>query len=196
MKPDIARCGLGDEASISRTRLCYSAVMNTANPCVTQAVKMLENLDRWLTKAEEFAKSKSFDVNVLLGARLAPDQYALSRQVQAACDAAKFMAARLGGQPSPAHPDTETTMAELHARVGAVTEFMKGIEAGAYEGASARVVPLPFVPGKGMKGDDYLMELSLPNFYFHVSMAYAILRHNGVPLGKIDYIGSLTMLDV
>lgn len=78
-----------------------------------------EPVDRWLTKAEEFAKSKSFDVNVLLGARLAPDQYALSRQVQAACDAAKFMAARLGGQPSPAHPSTETTMAELHARASA-----------------------------------------------------------------------------
>lgn len=157
---------------------------------------MLENLDRWLVKAEEHAKAKPFDVSVLLAARLAPDQYSLTRQVQAACDAAKFMAARLGGQTPPAHPDTEATMAELHTRIQAVLTYVKGIEGGAYEGASARVVPLPFMPGKGMKGDDYLMELSLPNFYFHVSMAYAILRHNGVPLGKTDYIGSLTMLDV
>ncbi|MEO7328712.1 MAG: DUF1993 domain-containing protein [Minicystis sp.] len=169
--------------------------MITTNPCVVQVVKMLENLDRWLTRAEEFAKTKSFDANVLLGARLAPDQYTLTRQVQAACDAAKTMAARLSGQAPPAHPDTEATMAELHARLQTVIAYVKSVEAAAYEGAEARVVPLPFMPGKGMKGDDYLVELALPNFYFHVSMAYAILRNNGVTLGKTDFIGSLKLID-
>lgn len=170
--------------------------MTPATTCVAQVVKMLGNLDHWLVAAEEHAKKKAFDPGVLLVARLAPDQYPLTRQVQAACDAAKFLAARLSGRTPPAHPDTETTMEQLHARVRSVIDYVSGIEQEAYEGAYERIVPLPFMPGKGMKGADYLMEMALPNFYFHVSMAYAILRHDGVELGKRDYIGSLTMLDL
>ncbi len=170
--------------------------MTSTSSCVSQVVKMLENLDRWLTAAEEHAKTKAFDPNVLLAARLAPDQYALVRQVQAACDSGKFLAARLAGQTAPSHPDTEQTMSELHTRIQAVVEYMKGVDVGAFEGAAERIVPLGFLPGKGMKGSDYLMEMALPNFYFHIAMAYAILRHNGVSLGKRDYIGSLTLLDL
>ena len=170
--------------------------MTSTFSCVSQVIKMLENLDRWLTAAEEHAKTKSFDTNVLLSSRLAPDQYSFTRQVQAACDSGKFLAARLSGHTAPAHPDTEQTMAELHARIQSVVEYMKSVDITSFEAAHERVVALPFAPGKGMKGGDYLVEMAQPNFYFHIAMAYAILRHNGVPLGKRDYIGSLTMLDL
>lgn len=165
-------------------------------PCIPQFTKMLENLDKWLTKGEEHAKAKSFDPNVLCAARLAPDQYALTRQVQAACDAAKFAAARTSGKTPPSHPDTETTIAELHARIRAVIDYLGTFRKEDFEGADARVIGLNFMPGKGLKADDYIMEMALPNFYFHCSMAYAILRHNGVPLGKADYIGSLNLQDM
>lgn len=170
--------------------------MSLVAPTLSQITKMLQNLDRWLTRAEEHAKSKSFDPAVLLVARLAPDQYALTRQVQAACDAAKFFAARLAGKTPPSHPDTETTLEELHARIRTVLEYLRGFSDADLEGAESRIVPLGFAPGKGLTGADYLTQMALPNFYFHVSMAYAILRHNGVPLGKMDYIGSLDMRDL
>ncbi|MEZ4296979.1 MAG: DUF1993 domain-containing protein [Polyangiaceae bacterium] len=162
----------------------------------SQAQKMLQNLDRWLTKAEEHAAAKKFDPSVLIQARLAPDQYPLVRQVQAACDAAKFLAARLAGKTAPAHPDTETTFAELHTRIRAVMEYIGGFSAEDFKGGEERTVPLGFMPGKGLVGSDYMVEMALPNFYFHTCMAYAILRHNGVELGKIDYIGSLNLIDV
>ncbi|MBK8253958.1 MAG: DUF1993 domain-containing protein [Polyangiaceae bacterium] len=163
---------------------------------VSQLIKMLENVDRWLTAGEEHAKKKSFDPNVLLTQRLAPDQFALLRQVQAACDAAKFFAARLSGKTAPSHPDTETNMAELHARIGAVTEYLKGFSAADFAGADTCIVPLGFAPGKGMKGADYAREMALPNFYFHCVTAYSILRHNGVELGKRDYIGNMAIIDI
>src|SRR5262249_49317832 len=155
---------------------------------VPQLTKLLEHLDRWLTAAEEYAKKKSFDPNILLAARLAPDQYALTKQVQAACDTAKFTAARLSGKTPPSHADTEQTMTELHARVRSVVEFLRTITPGDFEGAETREVPLSFMPGKAMRGSDYIVEMALPNFYFHLNMTYAILRHNGVELGKRDYI--------
>jgi uncharacterized protein len=170
--------------------------MSLYSSSVPQLSKMLQNLDRWLTKAEENAKARSFDPAVLLTSRLAPDQYALTRQVQAACDSAKFTAARLSGKTAPSHPDTETTLEELHARIRAVVEFLGTFTEADFEGAEARTVALPFAPGKGMNGADYLTEMALPNFYFHVTTAYAILRHNGVPVGKIDFIGSMRMIDV
>jgi hypothetical protein len=170
--------------------------MSIYSSTIPQLTKMLENLDRWLTAAEAHAKAKSFDPAVLLVARLAPDQYALTRQVQAVCDGAKFTAARLAGKTPPSHPDTETTMEELHARIRTVVDYLKTFTAADFEGAETREVSLPFAPGKGIKGADFLFEMGLPNFYFHIAMAYAILRHNGVGLGKIDYIGSLAWYDV
>lgn len=172
------------------------AAMSHVHSTIQQAQKMLQNLDRWLTAAEENAGKRSFDPSVLLAARLAPDQYPLTRQVQAACDGAKYMAARMSGKAPPSHPDTEQTMAELHARIRTVVEYLGTYTAADFEGAEDRTVPLPFMPGKGMKGGNYLVEMALPNFYFHINAAYSILRHNGVPLGKIDYIGSLALIDV
>lgn len=155
--------------------------------------KTLANIEPWLDKAIAFAATKKFDPETLLVARLAPDQYSLIRQIQSACDAAKFAGARLTGKEAPAHPDTEKTIAELKTRIQSAIAFLDTITEEDFVGAADRVIPLPFIPGMGMGGADYLNELSIPNFYFHVSMAYAILRKNGVDLGKQDYISGLSL---
>src|SRR5262249_14770421 len=138
---------------------------------------------------------KSFDPDTLLAARLAPDQYALVRQIQAACDSAKFAAARLSNKEAPRHPDTEQTMDQIRQRIRAVVAYLDTFTEADFAGAEARDIELSFMPGKVVTGADYLREMAAPNFYFHVCMAYAILRHNGVDLGKADYLGGLTMRD-
>jgi hypothetical protein len=173
--------------------------MSSAHPTIApiaQFKKMLSNLDGWLVKAESHAKAKAFDPNTLLVARLAPDQYPLVRQVQSACDTAKFAAARLSGKDAPKHPDTEQTMSELHARIASVLSYLETFEAKDFDGADTRVVKLGFYEGKGIVGADYLVEMATPNFYFHVTHSYAILRHNGVDVGKGDYLGTLPLRDL
>ena len=128
-------------------------------------------------------------------ARLAPDQYPLVRQIQSICDQPKFLAARLTGKEPPKHPDTETTMTEIRARIHTALAHFETIKAEDFEGAEKRNVELPFMPGKAMHGVDFVHELTIPNFYFHLTLAYAILRHNGVDLGKMDYIGDLKTFD-
>lgn len=157
--------------------------------------KMLLNLDAWIGKALAHAEARKFDPSVYLTARLAPDQYPLPRQIQAACDAAKSAAARLSGQEPPKHPDVETTIPELRARIATVVAYLDTFTPADFEGAEARAIALPFLQGKVMSGADYVTEMALPNFYFHVVTAYAILRHCGVDLGKTDYIGSLSLRD-
>jgi hypothetical protein len=156
---------------------------------ITQYVRMLDNLDAWLEKAGSHAKDKGFDPEVFVQARLAPDQYALVQQVQSACDAAKFAAAYLSGQKAPSHPDTETTLATLRARVATCSTYLKGFTAADFTGAEERRVAPPWMGGSSVRGETYIHRISVPNFYFHVTTAYAILRHNGVVLGKQDYIG-------
>jgi hypothetical protein len=153
--------------------------------------KTLRNLEQWMDKAAEYAKSKSFEVDVLAQARLAPDQYPFARQVQAACDQAKYAAAYLGGKPAPSHPDTEQTFAELRARIEKCLAFIESVSAKDFNGAEDRKVAPPWLGGKWLRGDEYLLHVALPNFFFHATTAYAILRHNGVALGKMDYIGSI-----
>jgi hypothetical protein len=153
--------------------------------------KTLENLEKWMDKAGEHAKARSFDVDVLAQARLAPDQFAFNQQVQAACDQAKYAAAYLSGKPAPSHPDTEKTFAELRERIRKCTGFLATVQKQDLAGAEERKVAPPWMQGRWLSGHDYLVELAVPNFFFHVTMAYAILRHNGVSLGKMDYIGSL-----
>lgn len=169
--------------------------MSLHDEIVPPLTKMLGNLDAWLGLAIENAASRSFDPAVLLSARLAPDQFALLRQVQSACDAAKFAAARTAGKAPPRNPDTEQTLAELRARIAATRDYLATLTAADFAGAEERLVPLSFMPGKAMLAGDYLREFALPNFYFHLVTAYAILRHSGVPLGKIPYIGGLTLRD-
>ncbi len=157
--------------------------------------KTLRNLEQWMNKAAEHAKAKSFEVDVLAQARLAPDQYTFVRQVQSACDQAKFAAAYLSGKPAPAHPDTEQTFAELRQRIQKCLSFLDTVQAKDLVGAEERRVSPPWLGGKWLRGDDYLVHAALPNFFFHATTAYAILRHNGVALGKEDYIGSLPIQD-
>jgi uncharacterized protein len=159
----------------------------------SQMKKQLGQLDKWLEAAETYAKTRSFDPNVLIGARLAPDQFAFARQVQATCDVAKLAASRLSGKEAPAHPDTEQTLEELRARVRAVVTYLDGFSAKDFEGAAERSVTQPRWEGKTMAGSDYFVEHGLPNFFFHLSHAYAILRHNGVPIGKRDYLGPVSL---
>jgi hypothetical protein len=158
----------------------------------SQQKKMLGQLDKWLDAAAAYAKAKSFDPNVVLGLRLAPDQFAFARQVQAACDTAKLAAARLAGKEAPSHPDTEQTIEELQARVRAVIAYLDGFSAKDFEGAAKRVITQPRWEGKTMTGANYFLEHAVPNFFFHTTHAYAILRHNGVTIGKRDYLGTLT----
>lgn len=163
----------------------------SATDTITQFAKMLANLDAWLTKAVAFAEQKKFSPDVLVQSRLAPDQFALAGQVQSACDTAKFAAAYLSGQTAPSHPDTETTLEQLRARIASCLEFVRGVAPDALAGWAERRVSPPWLQGKWVPGDRYLVEFAVPNFYFHVTTAYAILRHNGVELGKMDYLGTL-----
>jgi hypothetical protein len=158
-----------------------------------QFKKMLGQLDKWLGTAQEFADQKAFDANLFLGFRLAPDQFAFARQVQAVCDVSKMAAARLTGKEAPRHDDTEKTLGELRTRVAAVIAFLDGLTPADFDDAAKRVVTQPRWEGKVMSGADYFMEHGMPNFFFHLSHAYAILRHNGVDIGKRDFLGPLSL---
>jgi hypothetical protein len=163
----------------------------TPHDAIRSFAKMLQNLLQWMDKAEAYAKTRDFEVDVLGQARLAPDQYEFVRQIQAACDQAKFAAAYLGGKEPPKHPDTEKTFAELRARVKTCLAFVDTVTAKDCDGAESRKVAPGWLGGKWLRGDDYLAHVAIPNFFFHLTTAYAILRHNGVPLGKMDYVGAL-----
>jgi hypothetical protein len=159
----------------------------------SQMKKQLGQLDKWLEAAAADAKTRSFDPNVFLGLRLAPDQFAFARQVQTACDTAKLAASRLTGKDAPSQPDTEQTLEELRARVRSVIAYLDTLSAKDFEGAAARVVTQPRWEGKVMSGADYFVEHAIPNFFFHLTTAYAILRHSGVNVGKRDYLGALSL---
>jgi uncharacterized protein len=169
--------------------------MSLYQASVPQLKKMLNNLDKWLEAAVAHATKKSFEPSVLLEARLAPDQYSLTRQIQTCCDGAKFAAARLAGKEPPKHPDTETTLDELRARIRTVVEYLDTFTEADFADAKERMITLSFMPGKALTAADYLNEMALPNFYFHATTAYAILRHNGVDLGKMAYLGSINLRD-
>jgi uncharacterized protein len=157
-----------------------------------QMKKQLHQLDAWLAAAAAYAKAKPFDPGIVLASRLAPDQFGFARQVQIACDTAKLASSRLTGKDAPSQPDTEKTLEELAARVRAVVAYLEAVSAADLEGAATRVVTQPRWEGKVMTGADYFLEHAVPNFFFHVTHAYAILRHIGVPIGKRDYLGALT----
>jgi hypothetical protein len=157
-----------------------------------QMMKMLGQLDKWLETAEAHAKAKNFDPNVLIDARLAPDQFAFVRQVQSACDVAKLSTVRLTGKEAPVQPDTERTIEELHARVRSTIKFLETVSESDYANAATRLITHPRWEGKGAHGADYFIEHAIPNFFFHTTHAYAILRHNGVDVGKKDYLGPQT----
>ena len=154
-------------------------------------VNTLKNLSSILDKAQAHADAKKIDSKVLTAARLFPDMFAMSRQVQSACDTAKGAVARLAGVEVPAHEDTEQTFEELKARIAKTIKFIETIQPAQVDGSEDREVVLKFRSGEvKFKGMQYLLGQALPNFYFHVTTAYNILRHNGVEVGKKDYIGT------
>lgn len=161
------------------------------NDAIRLFSKTLKNLEAWMDKAEAHAKAKSFEVDILAQARLAPDQFSFVQQVQAACDQAKFAAAYLSGGQAPSHPDTEKTFAELRQRIQKCDAYLASVEAESLAGAEDRKVSPAWMKGAWLRGDDYMVQVALPNFFFHATMAYAILRHNGVDIGKMDFIGGL-----
>jgi hypothetical protein len=170
--------------------------MNLYHLTIPPFEKALVNIGRWSEKALVLAKAKKFDADTLLLARLAPDQYPLVKQIQSACDSAKLACARLTGKDAPVHPDTEETWEELRERVQSVLQYLRSYKPSDFEGAEARQITMPWMPGKYLSGQDYVTDFVLANFYFHLTTAYAILRHNGVELGKSDFIGSLPFKDV
>ncbi|MFZ5723385.1 MAG: DUF1993 domain-containing protein [Pseudomonadota bacterium] len=151
----------------------------------------LKNLDAILVKAEAHAASHALDMSVLLNARLAPDMFNLTKQVQIASDHAKGGVARLAGVEIPKFEDNETTVAELRARIAKTLEFVNSVDAAKFDGAEKRDIVLKFPWATyEFTGDKFLTYWSLPNFFFHLTTAYDILRANGVPLGKADFLGS------
>ena len=168
--------------------------MNLYDATVPVFTKLLSNAGRWLDEAVAYAGQRKFDPEILLGARLAPDQLPLLTQLQAACDQAKFTVAKLTGTEPPAHPDTEKTLAEIRARLQTVIEYLATFKREDFAGAEDRPCGHTWMQGKALRGGDYLDHMALPNLHFHLTTAYAILRHNGVPLGKVHYLGELPFL--
>jgi len=155
-------------------------------------VRMLRNLSAIIDKAASYAEAKKIDPAVFINARLAPDMLALNRQVQIATDSVKGCAARLAGIEIPSYADTETTFTELQARIAKTVTFLESVSATQIDGSEDHKISLK-IGGKEMNfsGQQYLLYFVLPNFYFHINMAYAILRHNGLEIGKRDYLGSI-----
>ena len=157
---------------------------------IPQFQRMLGNLASILEKAESWAVEKKLDPAVLLNLRLAPDMFPLKRQLQIATDSAKGCAARLAGVEILSYPDTEETFAELKARLQKTIDFLASFTPAQIDGSEEKAIILNF-PSMELKfsGRDYLFQFVQPNFYFHLTTAYAILRHNGLDIGKMDFIG-------
>jgi uncharacterized protein len=162
---------------------------------VTQCMQSLKNLLTCLDKAERYAAARKFDTSVLLTSRLAPDMQPFTYQVQSACDYVKAAAAWLSGQTPPRHEDNERTIDELRQRIRKTVAFVESVTEAQHAGASERKVRLSWAPGKVIGGKDYLLQMTIPNTYFHITMAYAILRHNGVDVGKQDFLGPINLVD-
>jgi uncharacterized protein len=189
--------------TIAAIPLCGNSFVNTRktpmsipNPMYSMSIplfkQMLGGLAVVLQKAEAHANEKKLDHNALLQARLFPDMFALLRQVQVATDFAKGVSARLAGIEVPKTEDNETSFADLQVRIGAILKFIESIDAAKFDGAESReVVTQAGTPKeKRFTGHSYLINYGLPHFFFHVTTAYSILRHNGVEVGKKDYVGS------
>jgi len=155
----------------------------------------LNALSAILDKAEALAAAKKFDAAVLLHSRLAPDMFDLTRQIQVATDQARRGAARLAGAEPPKVEDNETTIAQLKERIAKTIAYLKTLDNRQIDASADREIVFPLGPEKKghMKGDDYLNHFVLPNFYFHCTAAYAILRHSGVDIGKQDFIGTIPL---
>jgi uncharacterized protein len=169
--------------------------MSLSNASIPVFEVGLNTLAALLDKAEAYAQAKRLDPTVLLNTRLFPDMFAFSRQVQSACDQAKNGGARLAGIDPPRYEDNEKTIAELKARIAKTLDFVKTLDRNQIDASTDREITFPLGPtNKGhMKGADYLNYFVMPNFHFHLTTAYNILRHSGVEIGKRDFIGNIPM---
>ena len=155
-------------------------------------IRALDNLRNVLQKGEAFVEAKKIKPEVLLNDRLCADMFALTRQVQIACDMTKGGGARLAGVEVPKYEDNEASFGELYARIDKTVEFLKTLKPEQIDGQEERHITLPSPRGTmEFKGQAYLLGFVVPNMYFHCTTAYAILRHNGVELGKMDFIGGI-----
>ena len=158
---------------------------------VPQFTKMLHNLSLILDKAEAYAAANKIDMNVLLNDRLAPNMFNFTRQVQIACDTAKLCASRLTGKDAPTNDDSEKTLEEVKTRIQQTIGYLETITAKDFEGAETKHISQPRWEGKYLTGKEFVLEHAIPNLYFHITTAYAILRHNGVDIGKKNYLGEM-----
>lgn len=158
---------------------------------VPQFIKTLKNLNGFLDKAAGYADSKKFEMDVLLNSRLAPDQFPLTRQIQIVCDTAKLGVSRLTGKAAPVNEDNEKTLAEVKARIQGTIAYLESMKPEDFKNAATATITTPRWEGKTLTGNDYVIHHVIPNFYFHVTTAYAIMRHNGVDLGKKDFLGEI-----
>ncbi len=162
---------------------------------IAQCTQSLNSLETCLSKADRYAATKKFDTGVLMTSRLAPDMQPFTYQVQSACDYVKAAAAWLSGQTPTRHEDNEQTVEELRGRIRKTVTFAESVKEAQYAGASERKVKISWAPGKVIGGEDYLLQMTIPNTFVHIAMAYAILRHNGVDVGKMDYLGPINLVD-
>jgi hypothetical protein len=166
--------------------------MSMSSAAVSTFETTLNALSKLLDKAEASCAAKKIEPAVLLGYRLAPDMFAMTKQIQVACDQAKNGSARLAGIDPPRFEDNEKTIPELKERIAKTVAFVKGVDKKAIDGSAGRAITFPLGPKKGeMNGADYFNHFVLPNFYFHAAMAYAILRHAGVEVGKQDFLAGI-----
>jgi uncharacterized protein len=195
-KPPVVRCRAAVAArSWENTKIKEDLEMTLSayQASVPVFVHGLTNLRGLLQKAHDHAVTKRFEPSVLLSSRLYPDMHPLTKQVQLASDAAKFCISRLAGAEAPKFEDVETTFDELYARIDKTIAYLEGIDAKQLEGSESRTVTLTVRGNKHeFVGHAYLLHFALPNFFFHVTTAYAILRHNGVEVGKFDYLGRIS----
>jgi hypothetical protein len=161
---------------------------------VKQFIKSLKNLDGCMQKAAAHADAKKFDVNNFANSRLIADMFDFTKQVQATCDTAKFFAARLSGKEAPKHEDNEKTWPELRERIKKTVTYLEAFDAKDFEKPAAKIAP-NWAKGKWLTADEFAIEITLPNFYFHLTTAYAILRSSGVDIGKNDFLGALPLKD-
>jgi hypothetical protein len=167
-----------------------SLTMHSAS--VPVFLRMLNNMLGWLDKADAHAKARKFDPNNFVALRLAPDMHPFARQIQICTDQTKGCVARLTGVEPPKWADDETTLDALRARIRKAIEYVQSVPEAGFEGSDTREIEIPIGPGRTMKfaGEVFLKSFSLPNFFFHATMTYALLRQGGVELGKMDYLGA------
>jgi hypothetical protein len=169
---------------------------STYDLTVPPLIRGFDVLTSYLDKAAAYADENKIDSSVLINARLAPDMQPLSAQVQRASDNAKGAIVRLTGVPTPSFPDTETTFDELKARIANTVALLKELTPAQFEGSESRIVEMRFRGGMHkLSGETYLLQVLLPNFWFHVTTAHDILRHNGLKIGKSDYFGKLDFIE-